>query len=175
MSVLDKYIYHFNEFANHDNEQISNIISSNILSVESINLNKIDELKNNFLSLKNNTEKEDDLIFIDQIIYILSRITDYNFIVINSKVGVESLPYGLDDILKINPIIYREMTPTGVIKNHEGNKISGFDNSSLATIFQGVELTNDAIIGALINAIKELKEEITQLKKQESRVIVISK
>jgi hypothetical protein len=92
-----------------------------------------------------------------------------------SKVGVEPLTYGLNDILKIKPIIYREMTSTGIIRNHEGNKLSGFADEDLENLMPGVELTNDAIIGALINAIKELKEEITQLKKQESRVIVISK
>jgi hypothetical protein len=92
-----------------------------------------------------------------------------------SKVGVEKSPYGLNEILKLNPIIYREMTPIGVIRNHEGNKISGFNDKDLENLMPGVDLTNDAIIGALVNAIKELKEEITQLKKQESRVIVISK
>ena len=91
------------------------------------------------------------------------------------KVGVEPLSYGLNEVLKIKPIIYREMTSTGIIRNHEGNKLSGFADEDLENLMPGVELTNDAIIGALINAIKELKEEITQLKKQESRVIVISK
>ena len=64
------------------------------------------------------------------------------------------------------------MTPTGIVINHEGDKIAGIDNT---------ELTTDAIIGALVNSIKDLKKliddqakEIDTLKKQENKVIVIS-
>jgi hypothetical protein len=175
MSVLDKYIYHYNEFASFETEQISNIVSTNLLNIDSLNLNSINQLSSMYTELKKTIKKESDLTAIDQIIYILSKIIENHGLGKLTKVGIEKLPYGLDEVLKIDPIIYREMTPTGVIKNHEGNKLSGFADEDLENLMPGVELTNDAIIGALINAIKELKEEITQLKKQESRVIVISK
>ena len=91
----------------------------------------------------------------------------------NTRVEIELLPYSIDNVISLLPILYREMTPSGVVLNHEGDKIAGFADE---------ELSNDFIIGALVNSIKELKKmiddqaiEIDTLKKQENRVIVISK
>lgn len=88
-----------------------------------------------------------------------------------TKVEVQPSPYSIDTVLNLQPILYREITPTGIVINHEGDKIPGIDNT---------DLTNDAIIGALVNSIKDLKKliddqakEIDTLKKQENRVIVI--
>ena len=70
--------------------------------------------------------------------------------IITSRVEVQSSPYSVDTILTLQPILYREMTSTGIVINHEGDKIAGIDNT---------ELTTDAIIGALVNSIKDLKWE----------------
>lgn len=88
-----------------------------------------------------------------------------------TRVEIQPSPYNINTILTLQPILYREMTSTGIVINHEGDKIPGIDNT---------DLTNDAIIGALVNSIKDLKKliddqskEIDTLKKQENRVIVI--
>ena len=171
MSVLDKYIYHYNEFANFETKQISDIVLSNPLNIDSLNLTSINQLSSMFTEFKKTIKKESDLTAIYQIIYILSKIVEYYGLGKRDKVEIQPSSYGLDTILNLQPILYREITPTGVVINHEGDKISGIDNT---------ELTTDAIIGALVNSIKELKKiidnqakEIDNLKKQENRIIVI--
>ena len=171
MSALDKYIYHYNEFASFETKQVSDIVLSNPLNVDSLNLTSINQLSSMFTSLKKKIKKESDLTTIDQIIYILSKIVEYYGLGNLTRVEVQPSPYSLDTILNLQPILYREITPTGIVINHEGDKISGFNNN---------DLTTDAIIGALVNSIKDLKKliddqskEIDTLKKQENRVIVI--
>jgi hypothetical protein len=166
MSALDKYIYHYNEFSSFETSQIGDIVLSNLLNVNSLNLNSINQLSSIFTELKKTIKKESDLTAVDQIIYILSKIVEYYGLGKRNRVEVQPSPYSVDTILTLQPILYREMTPTGIVIDHEGDKISGFDNT---------ELTTDAIIGALVNSIKELKAEIDILKKQENRVIVIPK
>jgi hypothetical protein len=166
MSALDKYIYHFNEFASFETSQIGDIVLSNLLNVNSLNLNSINQLSSIFTELKKTIKKESDLTAVDQIIYILSKIVEYYGLGKRNRVEVQTSPYSVDTILTLQPILYREMTPNGIVIDHEGDKISGIDNT---------DLTTDAIIGALVNSIKELKAEIDILKKQENRVIVIPK
>jgi hypothetical protein len=172
MSALDKYIYHYNEFASFETSQIGDIVSSNLLDVKSLNLNSINHLSSMFTELKKTINNESDLTVVDQIIYILSKIVEYYGLGNRDKVEIQPSSYGLDTILNLQPILYREITPTGIVINHEGDKIAGINNT---------ELTTDAIIGALINSIKDLKKliddqakEIDTLKKQENKVIVIS-
>ena len=171
MSALDKYIYHYNEFASFETKQVSDIVLSNPLNVDSLNLTSINQLNVTFTSLKKKIKKESDLTTIDQIIYILSKIVEYYGLGNLTRVEVQPSPYNINTILTLQPILYREITPTGIVINHEGDKIPGIDNT---------DLTNDAIIGALVNSIKDLKKliddqakEIDTLKKQENRVIVI--
>lgn len=166
MSALDKYIYHYNEFASFETKQVSDIVLSNPLNIDSLNLTSINQLSSMFTELKKTINNESDLNAIDQIIYILFKIVEYYGLGKRDKVEIQPSSYGIDTILNLQPILYREITPTGVVINHEGDKIHGFNNN---------DLTTDAIIGALVNSIKELKREIDILKNQENRVIVIPK